>query len=87
MDKLFSAKCCLLGFENYRPIGDLYCDYDLASEKILKYFIREYYVNNGYICYNDFPIDSSTVETINYSIDLSSDSDITYCAGEYITNE
>lgn len=22
MEKLFSAKCCLLGFEIYKPIGD-----------------------------------------------------------------
>ena len=36
MEKLFSAKCCLLGFESYKPIGELYCDFNINEQKSIK---------------------------------------------------
>lgn len=88
MEKLFTAKCCLLGFEDYEPIGDLYCDYSLNTESIVKYYIRERFIdNNGYYYYNDIPIDYNTLEELDMGIDLSLSTDITFCAGDYIINE
>lgn len=64
MGKLFSAKCCLLGFENYKPIGELYGDFNINEQKVLKYFIREYIFDGTKMYYNDVPIDYNTVEEI-----------------------
>ena len=91
MEKLFSAKCCLLGFEYYKPIGELYCDFNIDEQKVLKYFIREYTFDGTKICYNDIPIDYNTIEEIpEYEIagiDLSESCDLTYFDGSYIVNE
>ena len=91
MEKLFSAKCCLLGFECYKPIGELYCDFNIDEQKVLKYFIREYTFDGTKIYYNDIPIDYNTVEEIpEYElagIDLSESCDLTYFDGSYIVNE
>lgn len=64
MEKLFSAKCCLLGFESYKPIGELYGDFNINEQKVLKYFIREYIFDGTKMYYNDVPIDYNTVEEI-----------------------
>lgn len=91
MEKLFSAKCCLLGFESYKPIGELYCDFNIDEQKVLKYFIREYTFDGTKMYYNDIPIDYNTIEEIpEYElagIDLSESCDLTYCDGSYIVNE
>ena len=91
MEKLFSAKCCLLGFESYEPIGELYCDFNIDEQKVLKYFIREYTFDGTKMHYNDIPIDYSTLEEIpEYEIagiDLSESGDLTHCDRSYLVNE
>lgn len=91
MEKLFSAKCCLLGFESYKPIGELYCDFNLDEQRILKYFIREYTFDGIKMYYNDIPIDYDTLEEIPeceiITTDLSESYDLTYFNGRYLVNE
>lgn len=87
-DIIYDAKCCLLGFEYYKPVGELFCDYNLKAGKIEKYYIRDYYSDGNNIFYNDIPIDYTTLKEIpDYEIlgiDLAESNDLTYYNGDYL---
>lgn len=95
MKKLYTANCNTLGFENYKPVGQLMVDYSLDDLSIKNYYIREYYFENFFdVKYNDFKIDATTlVDITDYDnpvaigIDLTNGKDITYLYGEYYIND
>ena len=62
MKKLYTGECNIIGFENYKPIGDLVVDYSFDDLKIKHYYIREWYFEDLMIPkYNDFRIDSESI--------------------------